>query len=210
MLLVFRQAFCNNHEAVFTASKKSKDTLWLQKIAKKVILTPQYPYQNATQIIQLISHYWKQMPPYYHLKNRSYINYPILLYKIIKRAVHYLNLGETSVDVCDQLACVCFQLRKFDGGFPASGSGLYVCLFKELNFDNCILTIHRELIKSKGVNNILLDKNLLVMGLCGLANTNQTSTMSHRTHNRNKGLVIQSRTEYTSFLQLKKRKHNFN
>ena len=35
MLLVFRQPFCNNDEAEFTASKKSKDTLWLQKVAKK-------------------------------------------------------------------------------------------------------------------------------------------------------------------------------
>lgn len=135
--------------------KNQKIHCGYKKLPKKVILTPQYPCQNATQIIQLIPHYWKQMLPCYHLKDRSHINYPILLYKIIKRAVHYLNLRETSVDVCDQLACVCFQLRKFDGGSPATGSGLYVCLFKELNFDHSILTIHRKLIKSKGVNNIL-------------------------------------------------------
>ena len=52
------------------------------------------------------------------------------------------------------------------------GPGSYFCLFGELKFKQCILTIHGELIKDSGLENILLNMDISVIGTGALGHAN--------------------------------------
>ena len=91
--------------------------------------------------------------------------------EIIKRTVSYLNPGQTPVDVRDQP--VHALTKEIQCRFPEKfASNSYFCLLSGLHFEQCILTVHRELIKGSGLYNILLNNNLSVIGTGALVNAN--------------------------------------
>ena len=69
-----------------------------------------------------------------------------IAWKLSKKTIAYLNPGHTPLDVCDQTV---FALTKeIHSRYPKKfGSGSYLCLFGGFHFEECMLTIHGELIK---------------------------------------------------------------
>ena len=59
-----------------------------------------------------------------------------------------------------------FSLRKeIQWRYPEKfGSGSHFCLFGGLHFEQCILNIHSKLIKGSGLDNILLNIDMSVIG----------------------------------------------
>ena len=94
----------------------------------------------------------------------------------IKQAIGYLSPGKTQVDVCDQLVFALTEeiqwkyLEKF-------GSGSYFCLFGGLHFEQCMLSIYGELIKSNGLKNILSNIEMWIIGTGALAHANYIKQM---------------------------------
>ena len=63
--------------------------------------------------------------------------------EIIKRTVSYLNPGQAPVAVCDPPAYA--LTKEIQWRFPEKFAlDSYFCLFGELHFEQCILTIHEE------------------------------------------------------------------
>ena len=88
----------------------------------------------------------------------------------IKKTINYLNPGQTSVDVCDKPV---YALKKeIQWRYPDKfGNSSYFCLFGGLDFEQCILTIHGELIKGSGLENIS-NIGVLIIGTGSVANAN--------------------------------------
>ena len=77
--------------------------------------------------------------------------------KIIKRAVNFLNPGQTPTDTCDQP--VYALTKEMQWRFPENfGPNSYFTLFGGLHFEQCMLVIHGELIKGSGLYEILKKK----------------------------------------------------
>ena len=90
--------------------------------------------------------------------------------EIIKKTINYLNPGQTPVDVCDQP--VYALTKKIQWRYPDKfGNSSYFCLFGGLDFEQCILTIHGELIKGSGLENIS-NIGVLIIGTGSVANAN--------------------------------------
>ena len=159
--------YCDNGK--FLASEKLKEQLWLENISD----------------IDNIKHWSK-----YHSGNASNIsvkgiNAALLItlktvhtlstqyhcMVIIKKTINYLNPGQTPVDVCDQP--VYALTKKIQWRYPDKfGNSSYFCLFGGLHFEQCILTIHGELIKGSGLENVLSNINMSIMGTGSVVNAN--------------------------------------
>ena len=91
--------------------------------------------------------------------------------EIIKHTIAYLNPGQTPVDVRDQPV---FALTKeIQRRYPEKfGSGSYFCLFGGFQYEQCMLTIHGKLIKGSGLENILSNIDMSIIGTGALVHAN--------------------------------------
>ena len=91
--------------------------------------------------------------------------------EIIKQTIGYLNTKQTSVDVYNQPV---FALTKeIQWRYPEKfASGSYFCLFGGLHFEQCMLTIHDELVKSRGLEKILSNIDMSIVGTGALLHAN--------------------------------------
>ena len=149
--------------------EKSKDIEWLRKIGniENIISWSKYHSENsANTTVKEINAILPIIPKPVHALATQYH-----CMKIIKQTVNYLNPGQTPVDVCDQP--VYALTKEIQWRFPEDfGFDSYFCLFGGLHFEQCILTIHRELIKGSGLYKILSNNILSIIGTGALVNAN--------------------------------------
>ena len=99
--------------------------------------------------------------------------------EIIKKTINYLNPGQTPVDVCDQP--VYALTKKIQWRYPDKfGNSSYFCLFGGLHFEQCILTIHGELIKGSGLENVISNIDMSVTGTVSVVNGNHIKQSRYR------------------------------
>ena len=91
--------------------------------------------------------------------------------EIIKQTIAYLNPGQTPVDICDQPVFVLTNKIRWRYS-EKFGSVSCFCLFDGLNFEQCMLIIHGELIKGSGLENILSNIDISVIDVEALVHAN--------------------------------------
>lgn len=132
----------------FLVLEKSKDIEWLRKIGNIeniISWSKSHSENSANTTVKGINAILPIIPKPVHTLATQYH-----CMKIIKQTVNYLNPGQTPVDVCDQP--VYALTKEIQWRFPEDfGFDSYFCLFGGLHFEQCILTIHRELIKGSGL-----------------------------------------------------------
>ena len=159
--------YCDNGQ--FLASEKLKEQSWLENISDidNIKSWSKYHSDNASNIsVKGKNVVLPIIPKAVHTLSTQYH-----CMEIIKKTINYLNPGQTPVDICDQP--IYALTKKIQWRYPDKfGNSSYFRLFGGLHFEQCILTIHGELIKGSCLENVLSNIDMSIIGTGSVVNAN--------------------------------------
>ena len=159
--------YCGDEQ--FLASEKLKEQSWLENISDidKIKSWLKYHSDNASNVsVKVLNAVLSIIPKPVHTLSTQYH-----CMEIIKKTINHLNPGQTPVDVCVQP--VYTLTKEIHWRYPDRfGNSSYFCRFGGLHFEQCILTIHGELIKGSGLENVLLNMDMSIIGTGSVINAN--------------------------------------